>query len=473
MVLMPGCVCCGVADGCGGYSSSDRMVVTLANLPHENKNNNLILTYIPEQWSLGGEYLDAHNGTYVLYKQYSIDPTASAYSGLCVWTSYNGSGLGQAGFKAYASFGVTLQIRLSYDYNGAGSSLRWKREVSAWLEGGKITWEDSGTGLMPSTNKTYTNANVVLNESASWQYFYYWVRAPWTLTSATCSIAEYDAASHSAALKPCQCFDIPTAQDHTATTLGTDTQYRTTCLTYNGTSDPGTSTAFRELYAPGVNCSLAEDRTTFCAPVSSIYTLGPGGATGSSNTYKWGKFGVDELEIDLTDMTLAGTTYPTSGTYTLPWTGELATATSVPACWSGGSLTYYTGLPPSSPITWGSTGLHSSGWGAAFNFTYSSVDYLLWIAVSLRKTAYNSGSLVNPSTRRLYVSAAVLRLSGSTLYCMNGTAITWQSNGSQSEDSYTCGNMPTVTGGDGVSGTKYQFGCTGTAFSWSWEVRQA
>lgn len=465
MVLMPGCVCCGGGTaGCGGYSSSDRMVVTLASLPHENRTNTYYQTLNPDQWEFGGDYLDSHNGLYVLYKQYSVDPTASAYSGKCVWLSYNGGGIGTTN----ATEGVSLQITLEYDYNGAGSSLRWRRTTRAWLCGGTIAWQDTGTAAMPSASKTYTNSNVIENLSSEWTYFYYWQRVGWTLTSSTCSIAEYDAGSHAAALKPCECFTPPTS-------FSTATDYKTTCLTYNGTSDPGT-TNYRTVYAPSTVCSLADDRALFCNPVASTYLLGPAGVTSGTGTYFWGQYGTDELEVDLSDMVLGGSTYPTAGTYTLPWNGEYAGYSngSLP-CSSGGFFSgAVIGVNPSPPLSWGSGGYNSAGWGAGFNFSYSSVDYLLWVGVRLQRTIYNSSTPVVPTSRRLYVTAYVIKtISAGNLQGQAGLCATWQSDGSQGEDGYTCGNMPTVTGGSGVSGTRYLPSCTGTAATWSWEVRQA
>lgn len=437
MVILPNCACC---ESTECFTASDRMVVTLSGLPHENYGYNRLP--MVNGWPRGLTYLDAYNGEYVLYKTHDQPNDGSTlYSGECSYSYFDG--VGDSVANGSTTFGIVIKYR--HGYNRFGTFV-WDRTVTVRVLGGIITWADQGSVSAPSASNTYIASDLTVNASPETQIVggYLVVAVPWTLTSSTCSIAEYDASTHSSALKPCECFNLPSGWG------STDTLYKSTCLTYNGTADPGTDN-YSSVYHPHGNCDPSAG-SLYCSPIVATYTQVVG-----AYTLKWWDYGTDEIDITVSDMTLAGTTLSIAGTYTLPYGGLLGGSLSGTIPCSGGGTSRLKVLGPS--------------WSAAFPFTHSGSTHAVLFSVSLARSEESAVSavLLYPSSRRLYVGATVVGPSG----ILNGASTFWQSDGLQAEDTYGCGNMPTVTGGDGVSGTKYILGCTGTTYQWTWSVSQA
>lgn len=438
MVLLPKCKCCG--GQC--FTQADRMVVTLSGLPHENYGYNLNVT---DGWGRGLNYLDGYDGEYVLYKAKDT-PNAgvpnSLRSGECKFIYWDGRGDSLA--TGEPTFSIEIVYKHGYDSFG---NFEWERTVHVSVLGGTIDWSDTGGGSGPSAAKTYVEADLTDNSSPESYLFggYLWLPLPWTLTSTTCEIAEYDAVTHASALTPCECFDLEDPATGSAYPF-----YKTTCLTYNGTSDPGT-TDYSSVYSAHSNCNPGN--ALYCAPIVSAnsITVGP-------YTFDWNDYGTDEIDLTITDMVLPSVnTFAVAGTYTLPYAGMSSSPPSF-AC-QGSSSGRVISLTP--------------GWTAGFTFTHSGTTHGLLLNVSLARSeidlTYAPASTIYPPSRRVYVSASILSPTG----IVRGASQCYQSDGSQSEDTYGCGNMPTVTGGYGVSGTMHQLGCSGTAYQWSWQVDQA
>lgn len=438
---MPKCKCCGQSE-C--FTESDRMVVTLSGLPHENYGRNL--KPVGGGWSRGLSYLDGYGGEYVLYKTYD-KPNAGVpntpYSGRCVFTYWDG--YGDSIENGVTTFGIRITYRHGYDRFG---NFQWDRSVWVRVLGGTIEWSDSGIGSAPSPAITYIAADLTENASSESELFggYLWVPKPWTLTATTCELAVYDDATHATALKPCECFNLPVDILNNY-----DTLYKSTCLTYNGTADPGTDD-YSSVYHPHGNCDPGSLGGIYCSPFVAENSLAVG-----PYTLLWRDYGTDEIDLTISDLVLYATTLSTAGTYTLPYGGMYRDAW-VPNCIGN---PYPSGYP----------GVFGPGWAAAFPFTHEGSTHAIFLSVSLGRTELERiyDDLIYPPSRRLYVGVAVVGPSG----MLPGAVQIFQSDGLQSEDTYGCGNMPTVSGGDGVSGTRYFTACPATAYQWTWSVSQA
>lgn len=444
-MFLPCRPCCG-GGGSDCITTADRMAVTLANLPHENYGHNLNEPF--ETWGLGYDYLDKYDGTYVLYKTSEDSTSLLDYGRHCTFTYFDA--FGTSTLNGQPTFAIVIAYR--YDFKGVSGALRWRRSVDVYALGGRIAWYDSGSSTKPSASKTFTNSDVTDNGSTE-KYLAaggVYLPVPWTLTSTTCSIAEYDAASHSSAVKPCYCFDVPVSL------TSPDTLYDPTCQSLNGTADPGTSDWYSSVYYP--HAWTNPGQPIHCSPAAASYSL----AMSSPYSYEWTDYGSDEIDLTISDLVLPSTdTFSVSGTYTLPYVGTYSS-------WNGGSIPCVGG---------GYVQPHCGGllWSAAYEFYKSSVRHILVLGVTLRRTqpifTYASTPLY-PSSRRLYVSVMVYRESA-VAGAIPGACQFYQSDGLQSEDTYGSGNMPSVSGGYGVSGTQYFLGCTSTAYQWTWSVAQA
>ena len=452
------CRCCD--DAC-----PDRLVVSFADLPR------LIDTVSHDATTAESlNYLESLNGEYVLFK--SVESTSSdGRSNQCVFAYRDTYGIGAVNSTSVNDRVQILEIRVTLNFgtNRFGNPY-WNANLSLQGHGVSVRWDvPEVSGSLPSVVSYDFDADDIFFALAG-------LDVSEVLSETTATVREFNQTAHGNALTPCECFDggvgLPL--------------FKATCLVYTGKEDPGLGT--NELPSRVNERCSPVDAPGWCNTPAIEYTVRPGGAS-TGPGIRWLKYGDDELEVDLSDITTVFPVlfegaeqtvrvYPTQGTYTLPFAGTSLRAVDT------NSFKYYscnTQCGGTFLATVGGSAYQTGGWAAAFPFTHDAVEYLLAIAVSLRRvsaipiaigfapvTRYEMG-------RRVWVSAAISYNAGlNGLVNVSNTNVSYQSDGLQSEDGYTCRDMPTVSGGG--ESNRYLDCCveqfSGTT-TFNWTVRQA
>jgi hypothetical protein len=419
-------------------------------------------------------YLDSLNGEYVLFK--SVESTSfDGRSNQCVFAYRDTYGIGAVNSTSVNDRVQILEIRVTLNFgtNRFGNPY-WNANLSLQGHGVSVRWDvPEVSGSLPSVVSYDFDADDIFFALAETAGTVDGLDVSEVLSETTATVREFNQTAHGNALTPCECFDggvgLPL--------------FKATCLQYTGKEDPGLGT--NELPSRvNERCSPA-DAPGWCNTPAIEYTVRPGGAS-TGPGIRWLKYGEDELEVDLSDITterpfdLPPIVYPTEGTYAIPFVGTSLRAIETP----GGS--FYSCVSSCGGVFLGVVGgyaYQSGGWAAAFPFEYDEDQYLLAIAVSLRRVSAIPTTIGFPDViryetgRRLWLSASIstiLPIGTPSLDNLTDTNISYQSDGTAGEDAYTCGNMPTVSGG-GTS-NKYLACCTlggQGATTFNWTVRQA
>ena len=385
-MFLPCKPCCG-GGWCPPSPSLNSISMTVAGLAFENP---AVCVGGGDMWNEGINYADGFNATYRMFK--------SGASEDCDFRHYQ-----QTAWPTISGPNVYCYMRVSY--NEALDRTNFTIQffagvVDVYIDG----VAEFGRTYLPSDYTVFQNA------------FYY--STSFDLSSLSVRIDPDDGSGST----PCECWSFPGGA------------YQTSCLAVTGKSSPATPISSNATVMVG------------CSPYNADLCAGYNGLS-TVNGYSWGTYGSDELELTIGDMTDGTITYPTAGTYYLPYAGDNVSQNAID-CLGGGNVEVW--VPAvNRPI-------HS--WAAAFDITsgaYTNYTLLLSVTIPLRCIGGSPAA-----TRNTQVNATLRSDTGIT--AIQGRYIA-------NADSYACSAFPSILGGSPTLATRDcgRFGSTTCEYSWS------
>jgi len=393
-MFLPCRPCCGGGGTwCQPSPSLDSISMTVSGLAFENLAS---CVSGGDMWNEGINYADGFNAKYRMFKSGSASDCDYRHYQQTAWPTTNGPNI-----YCYMQVAYDPALDRTYFYIQFFAG-----QIQIYIPG------------LAQFGTTYSASDYTVSQNT----FYY--SASFDLSSLAVRIDEDNGTGST----PCECWGYPAGS------------YQSSCLSVTGKTSPVSPVPENATVAVG------------CSPYNSGLCASWNG-TSTVNGYSWGTYGSDELEVTISDMTDGSNTYPTSGTYYLPYAGDNASL-SVNDCanLSGASIdAWVPGV--NKPI-------HT--WAAAFDITSGAyTNYTLFLSVTIPLRCIGGSPA---ATRNTQINAAMKSSGGLTFIQGRYTA---------NADSYACGAFPSISGGSPAAATRDCTQVGSTTCEYSWSVDQA